>query len=298
VRPSIAHTFLLTASLYGRLAAVLERVPIVIGTEVNIYERKRPHHVIAERLLMNRTDRVIVSARSVREFYVGQIHADPSKVDVIYNAVDWDVLRAAEAASGTRERVRAALGLGAEVKVAGVIARLTEQKGHRVLFEALASPECGTALGNVRLLVVGDGPLRDELHADAARLGIASRVIFLGARRDLGDLLAALDVFVMPSFWEGLPLSLILAMGAALPVVATAVAGIPEVVTEGETGWLVPPGDPAALARTLAAVLGDREGAKSVGAAARRYVRPRFGVDEYVAAVAALYDQLLMARAA
>src|SRR5262249_2678117 len=154
---------------------------------------------------------------------------------------------------------------GAEAKVAGVIARLTEQKGHRVLFEALASPEFETALGNVRLLVVGDGPLRDELHADAARLGIASRVIFLGARRDLGDLLAARDGFVMPSFWEGLPLSLILAMGAALPVVATAVAGIPEVVTEGETGWLVPPGDPAALARTLAAVLGDREGAKSVG---------------------------------
>jgi glycosyltransferase involved in cell wall biosynthesis len=294
VRPSIAHTFLLTASLYGRLAAMLERVPIVIGTEVNIYECKRPHHVIAERLLMNRTDRVIVSARSVREFYVGQIHADPSKVDVIYNAVDWDVLRSAEATSGTRERVRATFGLGAEVKVVGVIARLTEQKGHRVLFEALASPECG----DVRLLVVGDGPLRDELHAAAARLGIASRVIFLGARRDLGDLLAALDVFVMPSFWEGLPLSLILAMGAGLPVVATAVAGIPEVVTDGETGWLVPPGNPAALARTLAAVLGDREGARSVGAAARRYVRPRFGVDEYVAAVAALYDRLLTARAA
>jgi glycosyltransferase involved in cell wall biosynthesis len=294
MRPSIAHTFLLTASLYGRLAAVLERVPIVIGTEVNIYERKRPHHVIAERLLMNRTDRVIVSARSVREFYVGQIHADPSKVDVIYNAVDWDVLRTAEAASGTRERVRAAIGLDAGVKVAGVIARLTEQKGHRVLFEALASPE----LVNVRLLVVGDGPLRDELRATAERLGIGSRVIFLGARRDLGDLLAALDVFVMPSFWEGLPLSLILAMGAGLPVVATAVAGIPEVVTDGETGWLVPPGDASALAATLVAVLGDRERAKSVGAAARRYVRPRFGVDEYVAAVAALYDRLLMARAA
>jgi glycosyltransferase involved in cell wall biosynthesis len=298
VRPSIAHTFLLTASLYGRLAAMLERVPIVIGTEVNIYERKRPHHVIAERLLMNRTDRVIVSARSVREFYVGQIHADPAKVDVIYNAVDWDVLRAAEAPAETRVRVRAALGLDADVKVAGVIARLTEQKGHKVLFEALASPEHGPAFGNVRLLVVGDGPLRDELHAAAAQLGLGSRVIFLGARRDLGDLLAALDVFVMPSFWEGLPLSLILAMGAGLPVVATAVAGIPEVVTDGETGWLVPPGNPSALARTLAAVLGDRERAKAVGAAAKEWVRPRFGVDEYVAAVTALYDRLLMARAA
>jgi len=291
VKPAIVHTFLLTASLYGRLAAMLERVPIVIGTEVNIYERKRTHHVLAERLLMNRTDRVIVSARSVREFYLGQIHADPSKVDVIYNAVDWNM---AEAPEGTRERVRAAIGLDADARVAGVIARLTEQKGHLVLFEALASP----ALADVRLVVVGDGPLRDTLHAAARRLGISSRVTFLGARRDLGDLLTALDVFVMPSFWEGLPLSLVLAMGAGLPVVATAVAGIPEVVTDGQTGWLVPPRDAAALVRALAAVFGDREHATSVGAAAKRWVRPRFGVDEYVAAVASLYDRLLMARAA
>src|SRR5262245_16783514 len=88
-RPDIVHTFLLTASLYGRLAAILEHVPIVIGTEVNIYEHKRPHHALAERLLMSRTDRVIVSANSVRDFYLDQIHADPGKVDVVYNAVDW-----------------------------------------------------------------------------------------------------------------------------------------------------------------------------------------------------------------
>jgi glycosyltransferase involved in cell wall biosynthesis len=293
VKPAIVHTFLLTASLYGRLAAMLERVPVVIGTEVNIYERKRPHHVLAERLLMTRTDRVIVSARSVRDFYLRQIHADPSKVDVIYNAVDWGILQPGEAA-GARERVRAEIGLAVDASVVGVSARLTEQKGHRFLFEALASP----ALADVRLVVMGDGPLRDELSALAQRLGIASRLIFLGVRRDVGELMAALDVFVMPSLWEGLPLALILAMGAGLPVVATAVAGIPEVVTDGETGWLVPPGDSTALARALAAALGDRERAKAVGATAKRWVRPRFGVDEYVGAVAALYDQLLTARAA
>jgi glycosyltransferase involved in cell wall biosynthesis len=292
-KPAIVHTFLLTASLYGRLAAALEGVPIVIGTEVNIYERKRSHHVLAERLLMNVTDRVIVSARSVREFYVQQVHADPSKVDVIYNAVDWSMLQPAESAA-TRGRMRAALGLAPDAKVAGVIARLTEQKGHRFLLEALAGP----SLEDVRLLVVGDGPLRGELRAEAERLGIASRVMFLGARRDLGDLLAALDVFVMPSLWEGLPLSLILAMGAGLPVVATGVAGIPEVVTDGQTGWLVPPADSAALTRALAVTFGDQARAIQIGRAARQWVRPRFGVGEYVDAVTALYDRLLTQRAA
>jgi len=289
-KPTIVHTFLLTASLYGRLAAILEHVPIVIGTEVNIYERKRAHHVLAERMLMAGTDRVIVSANSVRDFYVDQVHADPSKIDVVYNAVDWQSIQATR----SREEMRASLGLPAHAKVAGVIARLTEQKGHRYLFQAMATP----ALDDLELVVVGDGDLREALKADARTLGVAARVHFLGARRDLGDLLAAMDVFVMPSLWEGLPLSMILAMGAAMPVVATAVAGIPEIVVDRETGWLVPAGDPPALAAALAEVFANRARALKVGQAARDFVLPRFGIDGYVDSVVGLYDRLLTERAA
>ena len=287
--PTIVHTFLLTASLYGRLAAVLERVPIVIGTEVNVYERKRAHHVLAERLLMAGTDRVIVSANSVRDFYVDQIHADPDKIDVVYNAVDWKSIEPTR----SREQMRASLGIDQDARVAGVIARLTEQKGHRYLLEALTAP----ALADLHLIVVGDGELRETLSAGAQRLGVAGRVHFLGARRDLGDLLAAMDVFVMPSLWEGLPLSMILAMGAALPVVATAVAGIPEILESGTTGWLVPPADSAALTAALAGVFADRARAAAVGEAARRSVLPRFGVDGYVSSIVSLYDRLLAERA-
>jgi glycosyltransferase involved in cell wall biosynthesis len=289
-KPTIVHTFLLTASLYGRLAGVLERVPIVIGTEVNIYQRKRRHHILAERLLMARTSRVIVSANSVRDYYVKQVHADPSKIDVIYNAVDWTAIQTTR----SRQEMRAALGIDANAKLAGVIARLTEQKGHRYLFRAMTTP----ALADLQLIVVGDGDLRDALKEDARALAIASRVHFLGARRDLGDLLCAIDAFVMPSLWEGLPLSLILAMGAALPVVASAIAGIPEVVDNGKTGWLVPPGSVIGLSTALADVFADPTHAAAVGNAARDFVLPRFGVDSYVHAVAGLYDRLLADRAA
>ncbi len=287
-RPAIVHTFLLTASLYGRLAAMLERVPIVIGTEVNIYERKRAAHVLAERLLMAGTDRVIVSANSVRDFYVDQVHADPSKIDVVYNAVDWTCIEPRV----SREQMRSSLGLNPDARVAGVIARLTEQKGHRFLFQAMTTP----ALGDLQLVVVGDGELRGPLEAEAQALGILDRVRFLGARRDLGDLLAAMDVFVMPSLWEGLPLSMILAMGAAMPVVATAVAGIPEIVVDGETGWLVPAGNALALATALADVFADRARAARVGRAARDFALPRFGVDGYVNSIVGIYDQLLRAH--
>jgi glycosyltransferase involved in cell wall biosynthesis len=290
-RPAIVHTFLLTASLYGRLAAILEGTPIVIGTEVNIYQRKRRHHAIAERMLMAGTDRVVVSAESVRESYVRQVHADPSKVDVIYNAVDFSQA----VPTLTRSAMRAAIGIPDAAPVAGVIARLTEQKGHRFLLDALASrPE----LANVHLVLVGDGELRQLLTADAATLGLASRVHFLGARRDLGNILSAMDVFVMPSLWEGLPLSLVLAMAASLPVVATAVAGIPEVIDEGRTGLLVRAGDADALGAALARVFTDAALRGRLGRAARESVLPRFGVDRYVDSVVALYDHLLAEKVA
>jgi glycosyltransferase involved in cell wall biosynthesis len=291
IRPAIVHTFLLTASLYGRLAAILERVPIVIGTEVNMYERKRPHHSFAERLLMAGTSRVIVSAESVRDFYIRQVRADPSKVDVIYNAVDFSQ------AQPTRDRdgFRQSLGLARDARVAGVIARLTEQKGHTFLFDALADTP---ALSDVQLLVVGDGDRRADLERYAQARGVSSRVHFLGARRDLGDLLAAMDVFVLPSLWEGLPLSLVLAMGAGVAVVSTKVAGIPEVVEHGRTGFLVPPGDSVALGTALSGVLGDAALRARVAAAGRAAVLPRFGVDTYVRTIAGLYDRLLEPRAA
>jgi glycosyltransferase involved in cell wall biosynthesis len=290
-RPDIVHTFLLTASLYGRLAAILEHVPIVIGTEVNIYERKRRHHAWAERVLMSGTDRVIVSAASVRDFYIRQVRADPAKVDVVYNAVDF----AQAEPTRSRDTMRAALGLPLDAPVAGMIARLTEQKGHRFLFEALANtPE----LSRVRLLAIGGGALESALVAQVEALGLAPRVHFLGPRRDLGDLLGAIDVFVMPSLWEGLPLSLVLAMGASRACVATRVAGIPEVVDDGRTGLLVPPGDAAALGAALARLFGDAALRQRMGTDAAAAVRPRFNAERYVASIVDIYDRLLTRRAA
>ena len=287
--PQIAHTFLLTASLYGRFAAMQARVPIVIGSEVNVYANKRPLHAAAERWLMRGTDAVVASAEAVRDYYVRQIGADPSKVEVIYNAVDWAQLET----TMTREEMRAACGLPAAAPAAGIIARLTEQKAHHILFEALAR---APKLANLHLLVVGDGELRDELHRRVAALGLQGRVHFTGARRDLGNVLAAIDAFVMPSLWEGLPLSLVLAMGAGLPVIATAVAGIPEVVRDGTTGLLVNPGDIDGLAAAMTRVFDSGDDRARLGAAARASVLPRFGVDGYVGATAALYDRLLAAK--
>jgi glycosyltransferase involved in cell wall biosynthesis len=288
--PHIVHTFLLPASLYGRFAAMMAGIPIVIGTEVNIYENKQPLHVRAERWLMSGTDAVVVSAESVREFYITQISADPDKVCVIYNAVDWSQLHT----TMTPAEMRKALGVPVNAPaVAGIIARLTEQKAHRVLFEAMAKHP---ALAALHLVVVGDGALKAELKNRVDNLGLQARVHFAGARRDLGNVMAAIDLFVMPSLWEGLPLSMVLAMGAGLPVVATRVAGIPEVVHDGETGLLVAPDDSAALGQAMARLVTDPAFGARLGAAARTFVEPRFGVEGYLRSITSLYDRLLAAK--
>lgn len=288
-QPTIVHTFLLTGSLYGRFAAMMAGVPIVIGTEVNIYENKRASHARFEKWLMRGTDAVIASAKSVKEFYVGQIGADPAKVEVIYNAVDWSQL----ATTMTRDDVRASIGVPQDAIAAGIIARLTEQKAHRVLFDALAQHP---RLQQLHLVVVGDGELRESLQQRVATLGLQQRVHFVGARRDLGNILNAVDLFTMPSLWEGLPLSLVLAMGAGLPVVTTRVAGIPEVVQHDVSGLLVPPGKSDELAHALARLVEDESLRRSLGEQARAFVRPRFGVETYVDAITGVYDRLLAAK--
>jgi len=289
--PHIVHTMLLTASLYGRLAAMLARVPIVIGSEHNTYVDKRIRHAVAERLLMAGTARVVAASESVRDFYIRGVHVDPSKVEVIPTAVDWDHLRT----TVERDELRRSLGIPAGAPVLTVIGRLTEQKGHILLLDALAAT---AGLDRAHLMVAGAGGLDDTLQRRADARGLSARVHFLGVRRDVGNLLNATDVFVLPSLWEGIPLALVLAMGAGVAVVSTEVGGVPEVVDNGRTGLLVPAGDAAALGGALAQLVADPVLRRRIGEAARAAVRPRFGVDAYVSAVTTLYDRLIRERAA
>ena len=146
------------------------------------------------------------------------------------------------------------------------------------------------------LLVAGAGPLREDLEAEAARLGLADRVRFLGVRRDRATLYAAMDLFVLPSRWEGLSLALVEAMGAGRAVVATDVGGNPEVVQHGRTGLLVPPGDAGALADAIGKVARDRELRASLGDAAAADARSRFSIEQHVAQLSALYRRGLAER--
>jgi glycosyltransferase involved in cell wall biosynthesis len=140
--------------------------------------------------------------------------------------------------------------------------------------------------------VIGDGSLRADLEQQAREAGVGAHVIFLGFRTDIPHLLDAVDGVVLPSLYEGMPLTAIEASAMACPIVATAVDGTPEVVEDGITGWLVPPADPAALARALTGMLGDRARALAAGRAGRARVLERFDLASQVEATAAVYREV------
>jgi len=193
---------------------------------------------------------------------------------------------------GARSAARARYGITDGQWLAVVVGALEERKGHTVLLEALAALRDP----RLRVLCAGDGSLRDALPARAAALGLGDRVRFLGAVDDVAELLAAADAFLMPSHHEGLGVAALEAMAAGIPVVASRVGGLPEAVVDGETGLLVPPADPAALAAAITRLAADPAHARELGAAGRARVQARFSMTAMAEGTLAVYRELVEGR--
>jgi glycosyltransferase involved in cell wall biosynthesis len=234
-----------------------------------------------ERYVATRADRVISVSEGDRRWGVerGLFRAD--RTTSIPNGIDLASLPATPPAPLSREG-------DAEIVT---IARLVSQKGITHLLEA--ARRVLDVHPRVRFTVFGDGPQRRALQAQAARLSLGDRFRFAGASADVVSNLGSYDLFVLPSLWEGMPISLLEAMGAGRAVIATAVSGSSELILDGVTGVLVPPAEPAALAAAIGALLRDRGAAAAMGAAARDRIRRDFSVERMVSSTAAIYRDLL-----
>ena len=242
---------------------------------------------LPDRLLSRFVDRVIAVSEAARTFLIRGKGYAAGKITVVPNGRDLSVFRPGAAREGARKE----LGLDRAVPLVGVVGRLEEQKGHGYLLEAW--PAVVGEFPDARLLLVGDGSLRDALEARARALGVADSLIFAGFRSDVPRFLDAMDVVCLPSLYEGMPLTAIEGSAMARPVVATAVDGTPEVVRDGRTGRLVPPADPAALGRALGDLLRDPDAARQLGQAGRDWVLSHFDLDRQVAATAHVYRSLV-----
>lgn len=292
-QPHIVHTHMAKAGTAGRLAARLAGVPIVLHTyhghvfHSYFSRRKTAMFLNIERFLGRLTDTVIAVGEKQRDELIGYRVAPAEKIVSIPLGLEIEPMLEAERERG---QLRAELGLNGVDRLVGIVARLVPIKSHETFLEAAA--EVNRRLPNVKFVIVGDGERRAELEAQAVRLGLERETRFLGWRRDMRAVYADLDVVVLSSLNEGSPVAIIEAMAAGRPVVCTDVGGVAEVVAHGESGLLVPPRNPGALAEAVQDVLADPAGGQKLGQAARAAVYPKYSSGRLIADVERLYLRL------
>lgn len=287
-RPDILHTHLIHADLYGVLAARLARVPRVVSSRHNDdrFRTRLPVRLL-NRALWRGIDAGIAISGAIRAFSLRVEGAPADRLHTVPYGLDPATVPAQPDA---RAALRAALGLPAEALLVGSVCRLVEQKG--LIYALRGFAAVAGEIPGAHYVIAGDGPLRSTLEAEARALGVSERVHFLGWRDDAHAVFAALDVFLAPSLWEGFGLVFLEAMAHRLPVISTTVSAIPEIVVDGETGWLVPPRDADALAGALRAALTDAAMRQARGANGRARLEAEFTVEAMVERTLAVYRSL------
>ncbi len=291
-RPDILHLHLPYSGVVGRIAARLAGgVGAVVYTEHNLQERYHPLTRLANQLTLPLCDRTIAVSPEVEDSLRGSWLTRRAPITVVPNGVDVEEVR--RAAAGSAE-VREELGIPPEGLVVGVVIGFRQQK--RPDLWVRAARMIADAEPRASFVLVGEGPALAPTRALAAEVGLNGRAIFTGLRSDAPRLIAALDVFMLSSMYEGLPVAVLEAMALARPIVATRVGGLPAVIEHGRSGLLVEAGNPAALADQALALLRDAGLRRSLGAAAQQRVRERFGIAPMVRATEQIYCELLASR--
>jgi glycosyltransferase involved in cell wall biosynthesis len=296
-RIDIIHTHLLASDVMGRVAGFVTRRPVVSTIHnARIDLDKEPRH---QRWMERWTARLwcrrlIVVSTLLRDEIAEWFGVPRGRVVAIPNGIDTARFRPPPGFDA-EEVKRELLGDG-RCRLVVNVARLVPQKGQQYLVEAAA--QVLATRPDVRFALVGDGPLRDEISALATEHGIADKIVITGIRPDVPRILAAADLFVLSSIWEGMPLSLLEAMAAGCPAVATDVGGVAEVLDHGRLGLMLPPGDPAALARAITECLDQPEQTQQRAAAAQLYAEQHYGMETMIRKWEAVYLREIGARSA
>ncbi len=290
-KTDILHTHNAGSLLYGVPAGKLAGVPSIVHTEHGrlIGETERVRANRGERWLSRWANEVAAVSEPTREVYSRITGIPLGRIKVVGNGVD--IKRYQKPADA---RLREQLGIRAGDYVLGIVARLSPEKDHALLFRAF--DKVLATVKNLRLLVIGDGPERANLEKLAEQLRIDHKVAFAGFRKDIPDLLALLDLFVLCSRTEGMPLTLLEAMAAGKAIVCSSVGGIPGILESGVNGLLIPPEDEARLATALQSLIQDRSLAMRFGKQARRDAEQKYSIEKMVGDYEALYLKHLKKR--
>lgn len=279
-----AHEF--DANVQGAFVATLSGIPLIATVHGKNYFWEKFRRRLAYRWVSRRATMVAVS-ENLKQFIVEKVGASPDRIKVVYNGVD----APKQCDPAEVNACRKELGLPENNQIVGVVGNLYPVKGHQYLIEGI--PAVLQKCSNTSFVFAGRGDLETTLKEQVHRLGLEARVHFLGLRQDISRILALLDVFVLPSLSEGLSMAILEAMIAGKPVVATQVGGNPELVLDGETGFLVPPRDSQALASSVAMLLMSKQRAIQFGERGKRRAEGQFSLNSMVRTYQTLYDERL-----
>lgn len=266
----IVHCMLPTANLWGRLGGILARAKIVVS-ERNVETWKPWYWLWLDRLLARYTNLILANAEAIKKFVVSSTKIEPDRVRVIYNSVN-----PARFSSVDPAALRSEFGIMPEARVVTSIGRLEEQKDFSTFLAACAMVRERVGSLPIKILIVGQGPLREDLERQTQALGLSGETMFLGWRKDIGTVLALTDIFVLTSIREGLPNVVLEAMAARKPVVASRVGGTPEAVVDGVTGLLISPRDATGCAEAICRLLDNPTEAAAMGERGRACVNEKF----------------------
>lgn len=282
----LLHAHGYAAANYGRLVAWRLRKPIVVHEHAIL--SVRPHQYLFDRMARGLTTRGVAISRAVADFMVAGRSVPPDRIRVIPNGID--LSRFHEVSRLSRGECRARYGWPKEGALIGSAARFRREKGLQVLYEACMLLR--SRFPDLRCVLAGDGPERDAMHRRTLQDGMEHKILFPGFVEDIPSFMRALTVLVVPSLQEGLSFSAMEAMAAGTPVTASRTGGLPELIEDGVTGLLVPPGDPGTLADALGRLLSDTSLRKKLAGNAGRTVRA-YNLETYVDRMVALYRQVL-----
>lgn len=289
-RFSLVHTYLFTSDSYGRIAALLAKTPIVISSIRSVDSWKKWYHIFADRILTQFTDKIIVNAKVIRTFLIKKEKIAREKIKIIYNGIDlqkWNN-------DLDLENIRDELGIKKDELVIGILARNDPVKDHRTFFQAAALVH--DKLPHTKFLAAGYRMQAENIRRLAAKYKIDDFLIRKNYLPNIKKIIKLLDISVLTSLIEGCPNFVLESMVMSKPVVATRVGGIPEIVVDNKTGYLIPPQKPSILANRLIKLLKNPEQRKELGANGLRRIKKEFSLKKMLKETEKTYLSLLQLK--
>jgi len=275
--------------IYGGIVAKILGLPLVVS--VHGHPDFLVGNSFVKRLwyaVQKRSDKIITVSNSIKDVLIKKGGVKPNKITVIHNGIDLASMRCC---LDLKQKLKQRLGIDNTAQVIGCVGTLRSVKGHKYLIQS--APLILKERPSTYFILVGDGPLRNDLERLAEKLKVREKIMFLGYRPDIPELMSIFDIFILPSLSEGLSNVLLEAMATSKPVVATNVGGNPEVVEEGKTGLLVPPRDPQKIAEAVISLLNDEDKRLRMGENGLRRVKEKFSISKMVREYEKIYHEVL-----